>query len=131
MWVWVAAGGGFSLPGGGEEEDVISGGINQSTPGQFRGWGGEASSGGGGEREGGKGKGEGKLRYETMENLAKGGSIPPLPSLSVVSVQSVGGLLRLRPFFPSSSPPNPLPFLSRAEKEGEGSASTRLTDEPF
>lgn len=129
--MWVAAGGGFSLPGGGEEEDVISGGINQSTPGQFRGWGGEASSGGGGEREGGKGKGEGKLRYETMENLAKGGSIPPLPSLSVVSVQSVGGLLRLRPFFPSSSSPNPLPFLSRAEKEGEGSASTRLTDEPF
>lgn len=70
--MWVAAGGGFPLPGGGEEEDVISGGINQSTPGQFRGWGGEASSGGGGEREGGKGKGEGKLRYETMENLAKG-----------------------------------------------------------
>lgn len=79
-----------------------------------------------------EGEGEAKLRYETMENLAKGGSVPLFSSLSVVSVQSVGGLLRLRPFFPSSSSPTlSLPFLSRAEKEGEGSAPTRLTDEPF
>lgn len=77
-----------------------------------------------------EGEGEAKLRYETMENLAKGGSVPLFSSLSVVSVQS--GLLRLRPFFPSSSSPTlSLPFLSRAEKEGEGSAPTRLTDEPF
>lgn len=39
-----------------EEEDVISGGINQSTPGQFRGRGGEEASGGKERRRGGRGQ---------------------------------------------------------------------------
>lgn len=39
-----------------EEEDVISGGINQSTPGQFRGRGGEEASGGRERRRGGRGQ---------------------------------------------------------------------------
>lgn len=39
-----------------EEEDVISGGINQSTPGQFRGRGGEEVSGGRERRRGGRGQ---------------------------------------------------------------------------
>lgn len=83
-----------------------------------------------GRKEEEEGEGEAELRYETMENLAKGGY--PSPLLSVVSVQSVGGLLlRLRPSsisLPLHPQPSPFP---RAAKEGEGSASTRLTDEPF
>lgn len=81
----------------------------------------------GGGRKKREGEGEAKLRYETMENLA----IPP-PSLSVVSVhgRTTGFRFLLPPPLPPPLHLQPSPF-PRAEKEGEGSASTRLTDEPF
>lgn len=100
------------------EEDVISGGINQSTPGQFR-TGREGRQalvveGKGGGRKKREGEGEAKLRYETMENLA----IPP-PSLSVVSVhgRTTGFRFLLPPLFLLLFISNPLPFLVR-EKRG-------------
>lgn len=74
------------------EEDVISGGINQSTPGQFR-TGREGRQALVEEKE--EGEGEAKLRYETMENLAKGASLPR----HCLSFRFTGGL-RFHPFSP-------------------------------
>lgn len=100
-------------------EDVISGGINQSTPSQ--------SSPAIRERKREKVrkrpmKKESELRYETKENLAK----PPSPPYSVFTLD----WLSLLPLFLL---PSPLFFLSSPSEDPKekGSASAWLTDEPF
>jgi len=77
----------------------------------------------------GPAKGEGQLRYETKENLAKPPILPP-PSVglhhgaasSSFSVSSVSVPPPRSPLIVSSSP---------SEDLEKGSASTWLTDEPF
>jgi len=117
---------GVGFPGG---EDVISGGINQSTPSRCRR---RRERERERERERprrGPAKGEGQLRYETKENLAKPPILPP-PSVglhhgaasSSFSVSSVSVPPPRSPLIVSSSP---------SEDLEKGSASTWLTDEPF
>lgn len=81
----------------------------------------------GGGRKKREGEGEAKLRYETMENLA---IPPPLTVCRFGSREDYGFPFPSSPPLPPPLHLQPSPF-SRAEKEGEGSASTRLTDEPF
>lgn len=85
---------------------------------------------GGTARRGEADRRRGKLRYETKENLAK--PSPPEPPFFRVSVFCPPPCSSPAPFFfLIASLPVPPSLPTAASTPKKGSASTRLTDEPF